>query len=121
MTSSERHNTIVCSFEPTSPRITAYQIHEWIHDKMHLWKEDVRKIQIDELQRMVFIKFISHDRMMTVLQNTSGHLEYKHDDGVLSIARVKLAVMGLKNVRVANLPPETPNRTLHEALPHMET
>jgi hypothetical protein len=100
MNSSERHNTIVCSFESTSPRITAYQIHEWIQDKMHLWKEDV------------CINFISLDKMMAVFQNTSGPLEYKHEGGVLSVVHVEVAGMGIKYVRVANLPPETPNRIL---------
>jgi hypothetical protein len=55
MQPSERQNTLVCSFEPTSPRITAYQIHEWIHENMHLQEEDVRMIQIDGPQRKIYI------------------------------------------------------------------
>jgi hypothetical protein len=104
MNSSERHDTIVCSFDSTSPMITAYQIHEWINDKMHLREEDVRMIQIDGPQRNVYIKFISHDKMMAAFQNISGPLEYKQEDGVLSIVQVEVAGMGIKNVRVANLP-----------------
>ena len=30
ITRTDRENTLVCVFDPKSPRITAYQIHEWI-------------------------------------------------------------------------------------------
>jgi hypothetical protein len=53
---------------------------------------------------------------MAVFQNTPGPLEYKHENGVLSMVQVEVAGMGKKNVRVVNLPLETPNRILQEAL-----
>ena len=33
---AERHNTVVCLFNPSSPRITAYDIHEWIHSTLRI-------------------------------------------------------------------------------------
>jgi hypothetical protein len=56
------------------------------------------------------IKFISHDRMMAVFQNTPGPLEYKHENGVLSMVQVEVVGMGKKNVRVVNLPPRNPKQ-----------
>jgi hypothetical protein len=41
MEMGERQNTIVCIFDTGSPRITAYNIHEWIYVQLRL-------IEIDE-------------------------------------------------------------------------
>jgi len=44
---SDRHKTLVCSFDPRSPSITAYDIHEWIYDMLRLAIEDITMIKID--------------------------------------------------------------------------
>jgi hypothetical protein len=31
---NEPRNTLVCCFDPASPRPTAFDIHEWIHSKL---------------------------------------------------------------------------------------
>jgi hypothetical protein len=43
----ERKDTTVCTFDKRSPRITAYDIHEWIHQELQLDTDDVATIQID--------------------------------------------------------------------------
>jgi hypothetical protein len=54
--------------------------------------------------------------MQEVLQETQGSLEYKHDNGEISQVRIEIAGMGLKKVRIANLPPEVPDRTVRDTL-----
>jgi hypothetical protein len=44
---TERENTLVCTFDPQSHRITAYDIHEWIQETMHLEGTDVAMVQVD--------------------------------------------------------------------------
>ena len=44
--------------------------------------------------------------MNQILQDTEGHLEYKHDNGEISQVKIQIAGMGTKKLRVANLPPE---------------
>jgi len=34
-------NTIVCIFDQRSPKITAFHIHEWIHDTLQLEEDEV--------------------------------------------------------------------------------
>jgi len=46
----DRQHTIVGIFDPKSPRITAYHIHEWLHEALRLQEDDIRKIQIDGAQ-----------------------------------------------------------------------
>jgi hypothetical protein len=113
---TDRQNTIVCCFDLRSPRIIAFHIHEWIHMALRLAEEDVQMIQIDGPRRRVYIKFISNMRMQEVLLETRGGLEYKHDNGELSQVRIEKAGMGLKKVRIANLPPEIPDRMVRDTL-----
>jgi len=54
----ERLNTLVCIFDPRSPRISAYDIHEWIHDQVHVREDTVSTIQINGTKCQVFIKFV---------------------------------------------------------------
>jgi hypothetical protein len=51
---NERQNTLVCAFDQHNPRITAYDIHEWIHDTLYLREDDVAMIQIDDHRRHVY-------------------------------------------------------------------
>ena len=68
---SDRLTTLVCIFDPRSPRISAYNIHEWIHDSLRLVEEDTQMIQVDVCRRRVFIIFFNEDRMKEILQDTS--------------------------------------------------
>jgi hypothetical protein len=113
---AKRHNTAVCSFEPSSPRITAYEIHEWIHAALRIQENKVSMIQIDGIKRQVFIKFVDTESVHALLRDTSGRAEYKYPNGEISIANVDMAGMGIKRIRVANLPPEVHNDILKETL-----
>jgi len=77
---TDRQNTIVCAFDQRSPRLTAYHIHEWIHEKLKLEEDEISMIQIDGPRR-VFIKFTNGIRMHRLLQDTAGTQEFTHDTG----------------------------------------
>jgi hypothetical protein len=55
---AESQNTVVCFFNPNSPRITAFDIQEWLHDVLKIPEDIVNTIQIDGTKRQVYIKFI---------------------------------------------------------------
>jgi hypothetical protein len=103
-------------FDPRSPRITAFHIHEWLYEQLQLREDDIRMIQVDGPRRRVYIKFVTSDKMQTVLTSTKGELEYRHENGEVSVVRVDIAGMGLRRVRVANLPPEVSDRVLRAAM-----
>ena len=79
----ERQNTLVFIFDQRSPRITAYQIHEWLYEQLRL-QEDEIMIQIEGPRRRVYIKFVTNEKMQTVLRSTAGQLEFQHETGEIS-------------------------------------
>jgi len=103
---SDRLNTLVCISDPSSPRISANNIHEWINEALRLMEEDIQVIQVDGPRRRVFIKFYNEDRMNEILQDIKGACGYKHDNGEISQVVLEIAGLGIKRVRLAGLPPE---------------
>jgi len=67
-------------------------------------------------RRRVYIKFVSAERMQSILQNIQEQQEYKHDNGEISIMKVELAGMGVILVRVAGLPPEVKESVVGDAM-----
>jgi len=59
---------------------------------------------------------VTSDNIQTLLNSTKGQLEYRHETGEVSIVRVDIAGMGLRRVRVANLPSEVPDWVLRDTM-----
>ena len=100
---NERQNTIVCTFNPASPRISAFEIHEWIHNHLRIPEQAVNMIQIDGTRRQVFIKLIEIESVQALFQGTDGLAEYKHTNGEVSTVRIDMAGMGSRKMLIANL------------------
>jgi len=117
---AERHNTILCTFDPTSQRIIAYDIHEWIHQVPRIPEHTFSMIQIDGTKRQVYIKLIDNVYVQALLRETNGQAEYKHHNGVLSIVKISMAGMGTKRVRIAIVPPEVKEHVIEPRSPPLE-
>jgi hypothetical protein len=72
-------------------------------------------IQIDGPKRHVYIKVSDPARMQEIL-TTTGQAEYRHTNGVLSKVRIEAVGLGLRKVRIANLPPEVADTNIRMAL-----
>jgi hypothetical protein len=112
---TDRQNTIICLFDTSSPRTSAYHIHEWIYESFKLPEADVRMIQIDWPRCRVYTKFNNSDRTYATLQATYGGVEFRHN-GDISVVSIELASVGTRSIRLANLPSEVPDRTISVAL-----
>ena len=111
-----RSNTIVFTFDPASPRITAHDVHEWLHAEIRIQEQKVQMIQIDGIKRQVYVKVIDKDYILSIINGTGGQGEYKHHTGEISPVEIAIAGMGYKKIRVANLPPEVLDDILRAAL-----
>jgi hypothetical protein len=106
----------MCSLDLASLRISAFEIHEWLHDTLRLHESDVRMVQVDGPRKHVYVKFTDFERMQTVFQSTSGQAEFRHDTGVTSLAKIEISCMGTRRIRIADLSPRrplTPSFSLH--------
>jgi hypothetical protein len=43
--------------------MSAFDIHEWIHDRMRLTEADVAMVQVDGAKRLVFVKLREYNKM----------------------------------------------------------
>jgi hypothetical protein len=113
---TERRNTLVCAFDPASPRITANDIHEWIYDTLRLPDSDVFMIQIDGIRRQVYIKMTTKENVQAILLVTGGQTQYKYPTGQLATLILDIAGLGTKCIRMANLLPETTQEEIRSSL-----
>ena len=113
---AERHNTVVCTFHTISPRITAYDVHEWINEGLRIREHTVSMIQIDGIKRRIYIQLIDSVYVQALLRETNGQAEYKHHNRVLSIVNIAMAGLGTKPVRIVNLQSEVKQHAIRNAL-----
>ena len=83
---------------------------------MCLLESEVRLIQIDGPKRHVYIKLSDPTQIQYILTMTTGQAEYKLSDGVISKVRIEAVVLGIRKVRIANLPPEISDSQVGSAL-----
>ena len=69
-------------------------------------------VQTDGPHRQVYIKFTDFQYLQDLLHSTTCQSEYKHDNGEISQVKIEVAVMGTRRVRLAGLPPETPDEAV---------
>jgi len=64
----------------------------------------------------MYIKFHTSDRQYSVLQATEGCVEFRHDNGEISMVYIDSVDMGVRRIRLANLAPEVKDHTIRAAL-----
>jgi hypothetical protein len=99
-----------------SPKVTAYNFHEWVFSTLLIPENDLSVLQIDGPRRKVCLKFATAYKMNEHLSQLQGEHEYKHDTDEVLIFTVSAVGLRHRTVRVASLPPEIQDQTLSVCL-----
>ena len=83
---------------------------------MRLQDSEVVMAQVDGPRRHVYIKFRYYYGMQETIMSTNGHGEFRHTNGVISKVRIEAAGLGIRRVRIENIPPEVPDRAVRMRL-----
>jgi hypothetical protein len=113
---AERLNTAVCIFDPSTPRISTFEIHEWLHEVLCIPQSKVSIIQRDGIKRQAYIKFADQISLQALIRDTNGTAEYKYNTGEIFQVTIAIAGLGTKNVRILNLPPGVMDDKIRAAL-----
>ena len=101
---AERRNSVVCTFDPITPKITTYDVHELMHDILRIRVNAVNMMHIDDMKRQVYIKLAETQCVQTVLRDTCGQKEHRHNNGEISTVGIAIAGKDRKKLRNAKLP-----------------
>jgi len=107
---------IDCAFDQRSPRVSAFDIHEWIYETLHLEEHEVVIIQIVWLRRHVYTKFRDPQWIQARLTATQRQEDFRHENGEISKVRIQAVELEMRRVRVASLPPDVEYKTLKMAM-----
>ena len=108
-----KHNSV--HIRPDSHRISALEIHEWIHDILRKPEQKVNKIQIGGIKRQVYIKMTYIEGVQDI-QSTGGKVGYEHAKGEISTVRINMAGMCTRRIRIARIQTEVGEDTLRASL-----
>jgi hypothetical protein len=81
--------------------MSAFDIHEWIHDTMRLTEADVAMVQVDGTKLQVFIKLHEFNKMQEILTCNRGSDEVRHMYGEVSTVRIEAAGLSKSALRNA--------------------
>ena len=74
-------------------------------------------LQVDGPRKRVYIKVVSQEVMLEILNKSKGSVEFKHVSGEISRVKIEIAGLGTRKIRIANLAPEMSNAIVGAALP----
>ena len=77
---------------------------------MCLQENEVALFQIDGSRRYVYINIRNNQRRQEILTSTNGRGEFHHTNGEISKAWIDAADLGMRRVRVANIPQTCPTK-----------
>lgn len=104
-----RINTLKAVFDRSHAKPTALEIHEWIDRDLGIKLDQLEAIQLVGYEQAVYIKVTSKTYYEKLLREHEGDKTVKLGNGAIAIGTISAADTEIVNVRVFNVPMETPN------------
>jgi hypothetical protein len=112
--------TVVCQFPTQSPKLSAFDINEWIFVTLQLPEDEILMVKIDGPTQCVHINYVTSEKIDNHLSRILGQHEYKHPTGEITQIHVQQIGLGYRSVRHTGLTPEVSDSAIVIALSRYE-
>ena len=103
----KRKHTVISNLYKDSTQISAFEVHEWIHETLHFDEQEGVRHTNRYTMRQVHNKPVTKPLNLDLYQEPSTGLLFTYNNRIL---KGTSAGLGLRSIRIANLtPPELPN------------
>lgn len=116
MAHSYRKSTIKITFQAEYARPRAYEVELFLRDELHLDPQEIIGIQFSIAASVVYVKMINEEACTKVITGTTGRLQFRHSDGHIGDVTIDHAGLGMRTLRVFELPFEVPADSVTSAL-----
>ncbi|KAJ4444044.1 hypothetical protein ANN_05833 [Periplaneta americana] len=116
MATIQRKNTVKIVFTTEAQRPSALEIHNWIDGTLHITEDQIDMIQLNTLERSVYIKLVSAVHYDRLLNKYTDPVNFQYDNGTIVKVALQRADVNTVTVRLFNLPPEIDDKTVVQSL-----
>ncbi|KAJ4440885.1 hypothetical protein ANN_10732 [Periplaneta americana] len=116
MANIQRKNTVKIVFTTEAQRPSALEIHNWIDGTLHITEDQIDMIQLNTLERSVYIKLVSAVHYDRLLNKYTDPVNFQYDNGTIVKVALQRADVNTVTVRLFNLPPEIDDKTVVQSL-----
>lgn len=112
MANSYRQSTIKISFNNDFARPRAFEVEKFIWEEIRIDPQDLIGINFSITRSVVYLKLTNETLCTKIVQDHKNGLKFKHCDGNVGAVTVDHAGLGLRTVRIFELPFEVPADTV---------
>lgn len=110
-----RKDTIKFTFSRKYVRPKPLEIKLWFEEKVKIRGDDIDGVHLSFVQNAVYLKFKDPAKCRAVIDACGGKIKFNHSDGNVSEVQVSQAGLGIRTVRVFELPFEIPAEEIDAA------
>lgn len=111
-----REDTLRLSFDPNYARPKPYEIEEFLDRVVQITVDEIIGIHLSIVSSTVYLKLITSEKCKQVIERCGGILRFKHSDGNIGEVRISQTGMGLKTLRIFELPFEITAEQINSVL-----
>lgn len=113
---SVRRDTITVEFERDSKRPLGGELCKWLKEELGVTVGDLKSVEQEYGSRRVFLKMKVGDKIDAIVEKNGGQREFVYERGPPAKVFISSAGLGMKVVRVRNLPTEVEDSALSAVL-----
>lgn len=108
MANSYRKSTLKFSFSTEYARPKALEVEQFLREDVKIPSADLIGIHLSIVSSVVYVKLVNDAACDAILEKTKNGLKFRHSDGNIGPVTVDHAGLGLRTIRIFELPFELP-------------